>query len=516
MTSSSVIGGDAQTRQSPLTTLHRDLRVAPRSLHTSTTPKADRGPRWSRLVFRSFRPLALAVVASLSGPDTSDAQTNCDACWTTVTNWQGTYSLTVTGSGPYENGTFQVNDSSQGSFVLTNAFGSTTVFAGTLVGTGSIDVSGISPCISGGQETCSTSGSGALVGASSVSLLIDTTNCTYQITIVDGIAGTSVLTACDGTIVNQFSVVQPASGDLAGPSSFGAVGTLPSFPLPDFGESLTESGGTFTGTTIGVGSCEPIGSFTLTISWNIQPEISTAVPQFTQVPTGGPLGCNPTNLPNASSVLDNTSATAASGMVSIEAESIDVTNGCGVTRTFTLTATDDCSQEQAQAVVAYSWTNDTNAPVFTQLPPGGNLGTNPPSVPDDAAAKSMTRATDDCSTPSITVTHMDSGTSVFMRTFTITATDGCSNKTIATVAYTWTGTIGVGTNSSPLLETVRSGTNIVLFWPTNAVAFAAQFNTNLTASNAWMNLTNNPVVTGGTNFITNPISRSTLFYRLIH
>lgn len=572
MSCSSPIGGDAQTRQGPITTPHWNLR------------------------------LALAVVTSLCGPNISDAQTNCSACWTTVTNWQGTYSLTLTGNGPFGNGTFQINNSSQGSFTLTNMPG-TANMAGTLNGTGSIDGPASMPttCPGGGSGifTCSVTGSGALAGDANIHLVIDTTNCTYQIYIDDLISSSITETAC-GTTVLQMPLEATASADLAGPTGTGGLGILPSFPLPAFGDSLTESGGTFTATIAGTGTCAASGSFTLTVSWNIQPEISSGSPQFTQVPTGGPLGCNPTNIPTAASVLDDTSATAPSGMVSIEAEVVDVTNGCTITRTFTLTATDDCSGEQAHAIVAYSWTNDTTAPVitsvpaggslgcnptnpptdstvqglvvaadncgtsainvshtdattgctvtrtftitatdacgnvspsqnviyswtadttpptFTQLPPGGNLGNNPPSVPDDAAAQAMTQASDNCGTDSITVSHADSGTSVFTRTFTITATDGCSNKTNAAVAYTWTGTVGTG-GSIPMLRIARLGTNVLLFWTTNATGgFAPQSNTNLATTNAWNNVTNVPTVFGGTNYVTNSISGSMLFYRLIH
>lgn len=600
MSFSSPISGDDQTRQGPFTTPHWNLELAPRQKNDFTVPETVRGRRWPRLFLRYLRPLAL-LVASLSNPDIGDAQTNCETCWNTVSNWQGTYSVTLTGTGPYENGTFQVNNSSQGSFSLTNMPG-TAIMAGAINGTGSIDVSGSAPTTcppngSPGVDTCSVTGSGSLTANASFDLFIDTTNCTYQIYIDDLISGSTTDTSC-GTTVLQSPLETIASAGLAGPTGNGGTGILPSFPLPAFGDPLTESGGTFTATIAATGACGALGSFTLTVSWNIQPEISSAAPQFTQVPTGGPLGCNPTNIPNASSVLDNTSATAPSGMVSIEAESVDVTNGCGITRTFTLTATDDCSQEQAHAVVAYSWTSDTTAPMittvpaggslgcnptnlptdatvqsqvvavdacgnptinvshadtssscaitrtftitatgacgnvsspqtviytwtadtipptFTQLPPGGNLGNNPPSVPNDAAAQSMTQASDNCSSVSITVTHVDSGTSLFTRTFTISATDACNNKTTTTVVFTWTGTIGVGTNSAPLLAIERSGTNVVLFWPTNASGYGLQSDPNLTATNGWSSVTNIPVIAGGTNYVTNPVTRPTLFYRL--
>ena len=101
------------------------------------------------------------------------------------------------------------------------------------------------------------------------------------------------------------------------------------------------------------------------------------------------------------------------------------------------------------------------------------------------------------------------------RTFTITATDGCGNATPATVAYTWTGTVGGGgTNAAPLLAILRLGTNVVLFWSTSAAGYGLQSETNLAITNAWGNITNIPAFAGGTNYITNPISGSARFYRL--
>lgn len=284
----------------------------------------------------------MLAVVGLSSSDISDAQTNCNGPWNTITSWQGTYNLTLTGSGPYESGMMQVNNSSQGSFVLTNNPAATSL-AGTLNGTGTIDISASSPCNPGSarsQDTCTTSGSGPLTGAAYVFLQIDTNNCTYQIGFMDPITCSVEEIDCGGGTF-QTSEDVPASGDLASDSGFGV---LPGFPLSDFGEALTESGGSFSGTSAST-VCAQVGSFTLTISWNIQPEIS-------------------------------------------------------------------------------------------------------------------------------------------------------------------------GGTSLPLLEIIRSGTNVVLFWPTNVTGFALQSKTSLSTTNAWINVTNLPAVIGGTNYVTNSIAGSTLFYRL--
>lgn len=349
MSLSSPVCGDAQTRQGSFATPHWNLKPAPRQKANGTGLEKVGGRGWSRLILRCFRPLVL-LVAILSSADISVAQTNCSGPWNTVTNWRGTYNLTLTGTGPYESGTMQLNNSSEGSFVLTNEFpGTTTILAGSVNGTGSIDVSASSPCPTGSaraQDTCSVSGSGSLIGAW-VYLVIDTNHCTYQISFDDPIAASFEAIDCGGGISTNSGDV-PASELVASPPSAGGLQILPGFPLPGFGEALTESGGTFAATTLGVGGCAETGSFTLTISWNIQPEISG------------------------------------------------------------------------------------------------------------------------------------------------------------------------GTNSVPRLEIIRSGTNIVLFWPTNATGFVPQSKTNLNATNAWNNVTNIPAVVGATNYITNSITGSTLFYRLIH
>jgi streptogramin lyase len=121
-----------------------------------------------------------------------------------------------------------------------------------------------------------------------------------------------------------------------------------------------------------------------------------------------------------------------------------VTNGvatlavCSQTITWTWLATDLCGNTNtcSQTVTVA----DTTPPVFSSVPAGADLGCNPATLPTDASVQALVTATDNCSTPTLHVTHVDSGTPCAMtRTFTVTATDACGNSAApSTVVYTWT------------------------------------------------------------------------------
>ncbi len=68
--------------------------------------------------------------------------------------------------------------------------------------------------------------------------------------------------------------------------------------------------------------------------------------------------------------------------------------------------------------------------------------------------------------------------------------------------------------SQPMLSISPVGNQVVISWPTNAVGFVLEANTNLVVSNAWTTVTNTPVV-GGTQYtVTNSSSIANKFYRL--
>jgi uncharacterized repeat protein (TIGR03803 family) len=83
------------------------------------------------------------------------------------------------------------------------------------------------------------------------------------------------------------------------------------------------------------------------------------------------------------------------------------------------------------------------------------------------------------------------------------------------------GSSGVGTVFSlslpvpPQLAIIFSGTKIILTWPTNAIGFILQSTTNLVSSAIWSTNLPSPVVVNGQNSVTNPISGTQQFYRLV-
>jgi len=455
--------------------------------------------------------LLLSVLAiCLAGSGPARAQTNCSACWKAVTNWQGTWNLTVVGNiqdpGGYS-GT--VNNSSQGSFWITNG-------VHTVHGSGSLNTSAtMSDCCSssdgGGCEpftdTCTAIASGSLEANGHFGVRIDAANCRYTLLIDDAI-GTIIVnnTTCIGPM--QSPALGIASCDLAQPIGIG-LGVLPYFSLPSFGEHLTGSGA-FPATKAATG-CDPFGQFTLTLTWDIEAVTDPTPPKFTQLPPGGPLGCNPTNPPNDATILGMADATAASGMVSITASHMDTTNGCTITRTFTLTALDDCLQTVGHAAVVHTWMADKTPPAITSVPAGANLALNPTNPPTDATVKAQVVAIDNCGVPTINVSHADTTSGATMtRTFTVTATDTCGNVSPArTVVYTWT----TGT-SQPLLTTSRAGRSLVVSWPASATNFVLQSTTNLVATNSWQTLAIVPTASASWLYITNNMTDPVRFFRL--
>ncbi|MFZ0826927.1 MAG: hypothetical protein WAO02_05855 [Verrucomicrobiia bacterium] len=95
-------------------------------------------------------------------------------------------------------------------------------------------------------------------------------------------------------------------------------------------------------------------------------------------------------------------------------------------------------------------------------------------------------------------------------------------NTVAAYAVDQSGNVSV-TNSvtfdfagsaPPQLFILRSGTNVVVTWPTNAAGFTLQAATNLASPAVWITNSPPPVVISGTNTVTNAISGTQKFYRL--
>src|ERR1017187_532128 len=64
------------------------------------------------------------------------------------------------------------------------------------------------------------------------------------------------------------------------------------------------------------------------------------------------------------------------------------------------------------------------------------------------------------------------------------------------------------------LTIIRSATNVILTWPTNATGFTLRSTTNLVSPAVWTTVVPGPVAVNGNNTVTNPISGTLQFYRL--
>jgi uncharacterized repeat protein (TIGR03803 family) len=75
--------------------------------------------------------------------------------------------------------------------------------------------------------------------------------------------------------------------------------------------------------------------------------------------------------------------------------------------------------------------------------------------------------------------------------------------------------LSLGSVSPPQLTITPSGANVILTWPANASGFTLQFTTNLGSSDLWNTVFPEPTVVNGENTVTDPISDTGKFYRLI-
>jgi hypothetical protein len=69
-------------------------------------------------------------------------------------------------------------------------------------------------------------------------------------------------------------------------------------------------------------------------------------------------------------------------------------------------------------------------------------------------------------------------------------------------------------NSPPPLTIIPAAANIILTWPTNATGFTLEFTTDFFSTAVWNTNSTTPVIIGGQNVVTNPISGAQQFYRL--
>ena len=75
--------------------------------------------------------------------------------------------------------------------------------------------------------------------------------------------------------------------------------------------------------------------------------------------------------------------------------------------------------------------------------------------------------------------------------------------------------LSVGSVSLPRLTILLSGANVVLLWPASATGFTLQSTSDITPPSVWTPVGTSPVIVNGQNAVTNPISQTQLFFRLI-
>ncbi len=164
---------------------------------------------------------------------------------------------------------------------------------------------------------------------------------------------------------------------------------------------------------------------------------------------GGNLGCNPANVPNDSTVRTMVTATDNCSVLSTNVTHVDTSNGCSITRTFTITATDGCGNISDAKMVVYNWTADTTKPSITCPAPLSVQCIGDIPAPDLSAVA----ASDGCSTPRksfVGDSYLTNGC-VIIVTRIYKATDACGNSN------TCTQTITVSDTTKPVITTVPTG-----------------------------------------------------------
>jgi len=125
------------------------------------------------------------------------------------------------------------------------------------------------------------------------------------------------------------------------------------------------------------GNCP--NSYTITRTWTsiISCATKTCVQTITvvdntpptlTVPQGAALGCNPTLIPTDDLIRSLVTATDLCGQVITNVSHIDEPNGCNITRTFTVTAVDECGNTAGPKTIVFTWKVDKEAPVLIGLP----------------------------------------------------------------------------------------------------------------------------------------------------
>ncbi|MBW6490324.1 MAG: T9SS type A sorting domain-containing protein [Lentimicrobium sp.] len=172
----------------------------------------------------------------------------------------------------------------------------------------------------------------------------------------------------------------------------------------------------------------------VTYTWTV-----VSAPVIANLPTGDDLGCNPTSLPTCSTAV---TASNECGPVDVSCTPGQIViDGCERSQIFTYTAT-ACGLTDTETVT-YTWTVDTEDPIFTGCPdaPLAWDWATELEAPTCADALALVTVSDNCSG---TLTPVCQPGSVVVDgcnhslTFTLTAEDNCENTAECSVTFTWT------------------------------------------------------------------------------
>lgn len=200
---------------------------------------------------------------------------------------------------------------------------------------------------------------------------------------------------------------------------------------------------TQTWTVTAATDCGPDATCEVTFTW----VIDTGEPIFSGCPQDPiDLGCNPTTMPDCDDVLalGITASDGCAGPLTPVCTTGPVTgDDCLKTQTFALTATDD-DNNTATCEVIYTWTVDSDSPVFSYCPVVDIfIGCNPETMPVEADVLADAGiAVDNCD-QEISYSAAPEGSPAGegcwrYQTWTVTAAPECGPDATCDVTYKWT------------------------------------------------------------------------------
>jgi hypothetical protein len=169
---------------------------------------------------------------------------------------------------------------------------------------------------------------------------------------------------------------------------------------------------------------------TCTATFTVTPDVTA--PVLPDLPAGGFIGCNPTELP---ACVTDLIATDNCGPVPVTCVPGEITGpDCDKTQIFTYSAVDECGNKVSETVT-YTWKVDLAAPVLPDLPEGGYLGCNP--TPPTCTEGLIANDVCDGEVAVICDAGEITGDCIKTQVFTYSAEDACGNEVSETVTYTW-------------------------------------------------------------------------------